>query len=170
VPPGGDHVGQGAVGGVGGQPLGSEPGVGERGHPGGPLGGGEVGQLVERVRRSARAAGRSAQQGEPLEAVGPGDGQLLGDHAAEADADHAGGVPAGVVEDGGGVRRVVGHRVGPGRDIGAAEAALVVGQHVEPGRQHVDEGAHPVEGLARSVEEQQAGALAAPLQVDVDAP
>jgi hypothetical protein len=44
------------------------------------------------------------------------------------------------------------------------------GQHVEPGRQHVHEGADPVEGLARSVEEQQAGALAALLEVDVDAP
>ena len=158
----------GLVDGMARQPLGREPGVEDPQHGGGPVIGRDRLQLVERVRRAAVAARRGAEQRQPLDPVGPGDGELLGHHAAEAHADDAARVPAEVVEQGGGVGGVGRHRVRAGRGAGAAEAALVVGGDVEGLAQAVDHRRRRLQRGAGAVQEQQSGPVAAALVIEVD--
>jgi hypothetical protein len=116
------------------------------------------------------AARRGAEQRQAFDALGGRHGQLLGDHATEADADQAERAPADVVGEGEGVGRVVGHRglvVGHRR---LAEASLIVGEQVEPLGEGGEQHSARLQGRARTVQEQQAGAVAAPLEVDVDPP
>ena len=126
------------------------------------------GEVVERVRRPTLASGRRAGQHEAIDPLGPRHRQLLGDHPAEADAEHVRGVPSDVVEQGGGVagevrhgRLALGHR-------GAPEAALVVDDHLEVPGEGVDQEPSRLDGCSGAVDEQQAWALATALPVEVD--
>ena len=83
----------------------------------------------------ARATGSRAGQDEPLDPVGRGERQLLGDHAAEARPEHVGPLDAGLVED---LQRVAGHglrRVRAGRRLAGADAPVVEEQHLERARE-----------------------------------
>ncbi len=91
----------------------------------------QVDQLVQRVGGAARPAGRGAGQDEPAHPRRVPDGQLLGHHAAEGDAEHEAVVPADGVEQRGGVVGEVRHGVRPGRHAALPQAALVVGQDLE---------------------------------------
>ncbi len=103
------------------------------------------------------------------------DGQLLGHHPAEGDADDRAGVPTDEVEQGGGIVGIVGHGVGTVGDRRLPEAALVVGHH----REGLVEGAIGHAGLMAQItsgarDAQQAnrravsGVPAGQLVVDVD--
>ena len=95
--------------------------------------GSSVRQFVERVGGAARSSRRGAAQGEAADPARVPDGQLLGDHATEGDADHGAVVPTDGVDQGGGIVGVVSHGVRALGDFGLAEAALVVGQDLEGG-------------------------------------
>jgi hypothetical protein len=128
----------------------------------------ELLQAVERIRGSLRTAGRRAQQREAFDALRRGDRDLLGDHAAEADADDCERRPCHVVGKRQGIGGVVGHRVRPGWNRGAPQPPLVgrdgVGRLGERLHQH----ARGRQRGSGSVEEEQRPPVTLALEVDVD--
>ena len=129
-------------------------------------------------RSSRVCSGKEAASGPPgevhserksLDALGGGDRHLLGHHPAEAHADDREGVPPHVVGQGEGVGGVVGHRVRPGWDLGAAQSPLVGGDHVGRFGERLHQQAGGGQRGARPVEEQQRAPVALALEVDVDA-
>ena len=122
-----------------GQPLRREAGVEQLAADRHALLGGELRELVQGVGGAGRASRRCAQERQALDTLRPGDGELLRDHAAEADADQTEPVPPDGVDQGDGIGGVVGHRVGRRWDLGAPEAPLIVGDHVESLGEDVDE-------------------------------
>ena len=130
-PPGGCHVDQHAVERVLGEELGRVAGVGQMQAQPLLLVGGQRGDGVQRVAAAAVATGRRAAEHQPLHALGERDRELLRHHATEADAEHPRRRPADVVEQRRAVGGVVGHRRHVVRDRGAAQAPLVVHEHLE---------------------------------------
>ena len=126
------------------------------------------GELVQRVRRPTLSPGRGAAQHQAIDALGPSDGELLGDHPAEADPEHVRLLPTNVVEQGGGVAGEVRHRRLALRHGGAAEAALVVDDHLEVAGEHIDQGRGRLDRGRRAVDEQQPWPLATALPIEVD--
>ncbi|CAA9217015.1 MAG: hypothetical protein AVDCRST_MAG20-389 [uncultured Acidimicrobiales bacterium] len=126
-------------------------------------------QLVEGVGRAACATARRARQHEPVDEAGMTEGELLGHHPAEGDAEHVGLRPADGVQQVGSVVGVLRHRVRLVRLVAAALTPLVVGEHLEVRDQrpveHVRLGPQVAAG-ATDVE--QPGAGARPLVVEVD--
>ena len=115
--PRGHPLGEQPVAGMVGEPFGREARVQDAHADRGPLVGGERLELVQRVRRPERTAGRRAGEREPFDAIGMRHRELLRHHAAEADAEHATRLPAFVVE------QRDGHRCRP---LGHGRAGLVV--------------------------------------------
>ena len=151
------HLGEPAVAIVRRQPLACEARIEQlrSHHP--RLVGRHRGQLLQRIGRAARAARRRAEQREPLDPIGHSDGELLRDHAAEADTDDARAIPADVIEQRDRVGRVVGHLVRAGRARALTEPALVVHEHVEVGGEQLDEQLARRDRRARAVSNNRRG-------------
>ncbi len=128
----------------------------------------ELGEVVQRVGRPPRATRRRAEQREPLHALGPRHRQLLGHHAAEADAHDAHPVPAEGVDERHGVGGVLPHRVRERRGLGETEPALVVGDDVEARPERDQQRLARRERRPGAVAEQQRRPAALPLVVDGD--
>ena len=107
-------------------------------------------ELVQRVGGAAGPAGGRAQEGESLHPVRGGDGQLLGHHPPEADADHPGGVPPDGVQQAEGVGRAGGHPVGPGCRSARTQSPLVVGEQGDVPAQQRRAGVGPRPGSSPS--------------------
>jgi hypothetical protein len=100
-------------------------------------GGGEQVGRAQGHGAATRPAREGGRQYQPVHPVGVGQGQFLGDHAAEASAEDAGLLDAGMVQDG---QNVLGHGGGGEGSrwaVGGADAAVVDGDDLEPAGQPV---------------------------------
>ena len=79
--------------------------------------------------RAAGGRGVRAAEHEPPDASRVPERELLGDHAAHRHAEHVGGHGSEGVEQRGGVVGELGSRIGPGRRVRLATAAIVEGDH-----------------------------------------
>ena len=115
-----------------------------------------------------RSAGRGADQRQSLDPVGHGDGELLGDHPAEAAADDPAGGPTDVIEEGDGVGGVLRHRVRAHRYLGASQSTLIMDEDLEGQGVAVEHRPGLLDRCARAVEHEQPWTVPESFEVDLD--
>lgn len=131
---------------------------------------GECRKRLQRIRRTARATRTRAAEHEPPYACGVTERELLRHHAAEGHADDPRVAPADCVEERSRIVGVVGHRVGAGRHVRAAESALIVCEHLEAlGERGVEHAGTQAQVAAGTAHEQHAFTGTDALVVELDA-
>ena len=157
--------------GVSGSPPGIAAQVGHSQMPGQSLLLRQPGQFMKRERRTAGTSSAGTGKRQRPHLFREAQYQLLGHHAAKRNAHDQRLPPAQGVEQGRGIFRVVGHRIGTIGFRGLAQSPLIVGHHFEmPNQRAVQHVGPNAQIAAGSADEKQPRSLPGLLKVDIDIP